>query len=171
MTIITAIPMNDDHIAGHFAKAERFVFVDEQGSTLAEIANPVAGNECKSVLAELLQAQGARRIVLKNIGSKMLGKLLGSGLAVYQASQGRLAMADMLSNESGHLTELTSAEQGSASRCAGGLAITAREAVNALPVAALAKGVAASQPPDNSRVVRVTVSATTRNVVKSKHNR
>ena len=76
MTIITAIPMNDDHIAGHFAKAERFVFVDEQGSTLAEIANPVAGNECKSALAELLQAQGARRIVLKNIGSKMLGKLL-----------------------------------------------------------------------------------------------
>ncbi len=120
MTIITAIPMNDDHIAGHFAKAERFVFVDEQGSTLAEIANPVAGNECKSALAELLQAQGARRIVLKNIGSKMLGKLLGSGLAVYQASQGRLAMADMLSNESGNLTELTSAEQGSASRCAEG---------------------------------------------------
>lgn len=120
MTIITAIPMNDDHIAGHFAKAERFVFVDEQGGTLAEIANPVAANECKGALAELFNAHGASRIVLKHIGSKMLGKLLDNGLTVYQASQGRLAMADMLSNESGNLTELTSAEQGSASRCAEG---------------------------------------------------
>ena len=40
MTTITAIPMKDDHIAGHFAKAERFVFIDEQGTTLKEIANP-----------------------------------------------------------------------------------------------------------------------------------
>ncbi|MCR3970048.1 NifB/NifX family molybdenum-iron cluster-binding protein [Aeromonas veronii] len=140
MTIITAIPMNDDHIAGHFAKAERFVFVDEQGSTLAEIANPVAGNECKSALAELLQAHGARRIVLKNIGSKMLGKLLGSGLAVYQASQGRLAMADMLSNESGNLTELTSAEQGSASRCAEGAGHHGKGSRQCAPRGRLGKG-------------------------------
>ncbi|WP_362793964.1 NifB/NifX family molybdenum-iron cluster-binding protein [Aeromonas allosaccharophila] len=82
MTIITAIPMNDDHIAGHFAKAERFVFVDEQGCTLAESANLVAGNECKSALVELFSAHGASRIVLKYIGSKMLGKLFCSGLAI-----------------------------------------------------------------------------------------
>ena len=140
MTIITAIPMNDDHIAGHFAKAERFVFVDEQGRSLAEIANPVAANECKGTLAELFLAQGACRIVLKNIGSKMLGKLLGSGLVVYQANQGRLAIADMLSNESGNLTELTSAEQGSASRCAEGTGHRGKGIHQCAPRGRLGKG-------------------------------
>ncbi|MGN5046658.1 NifB/NifX family molybdenum-iron cluster-binding protein [Aeromonas sp. 23P] len=91
-------------------------------------------------MAELLQAQGARRIVLKNIGSKMLGKLLGSGLAVYQASQGRLAMADMLSNESGNLTELTSAEQGSASRCAEGAGHHGKGSRQCAPRGRLGKG-------------------------------
>ncbi|MEV3810369.1 hypothetical protein [Aeromonas allosaccharophila] len=42
MTIITAIPMNDDHIAGHFAKAERFVFVDEHGRFTRRLVATVA---------------------------------------------------------------------------------------------------------------------------------
>lgn len=120
MTIITAIPMKDDHIAGHFAKAERFVFIDEQGTTLKEISNPIAPNECKGMLADLFRTHGANRVVLKNIGKKMLKKLLDNGLSVYQALQGRLAISKMLKNDSTSLIQLVSADQGQESACSHG---------------------------------------------------
>ena len=73
--MITAIPMNKDHVASHFTKADSFVFLDDNGQILVERINPTLDANCagKSQLLALLKAENAQRIIVRNIGERMLG--------------------------------------------------------------------------------------------------
>ncbi|MCW8328486.1 hypothetical protein MD588_06650 [Photobacterium sp. SDRW27] len=112
--MITAIPMNEDRIANHFTKAENILFINEQGEEVSRHANPVLRANCasKKDLLNLLIQQRAERIVVRNIGRQMLGKLLSHQLAVFQTHCGRRNTAELTNPEAIGLVSLTGAEQG-----------------------------------------------------------
>lgn len=112
--MITAIPMNENHIANHFSKAEHFLFINEQGVEISRHANPVQGAHCagKKELLKLLLEQQAKRIVVRNIGRQMLGKLLSHQLAVVQTDSGRRSAVELVNSEAVGLVALTDPEQG-----------------------------------------------------------
>ena len=41
-----AIPMNNDHIAGHFTKAHSLLLCDDTGAPLEQLANPAQDANC-----------------------------------------------------------------------------------------------------------------------------
>ncbi|OLQ75491.1 hypothetical protein BIT28_22925 [Photobacterium proteolyticum] len=112
--MITAIPMNDDHIASHFSKAEHFLFINEQGVEVSRHENPALAAHCagKKALLKLLLQHHAERVVVRNIGQKMLGKLLSHQLSVTQTDSGRRSAQELVSSETAGLFSLTEADQG-----------------------------------------------------------
>lgn len=112
--MITAIPMNEDRIANHFTKAENFVFINEQGEEVSRHANPAHSIHCagKQNLLDLLIQQHAERIVVRNIGMQMLGKLLAHQLTVFQTNGGRRNTVELANPEAAGLVPLTEADQG-----------------------------------------------------------
>nr|WP_321238608.1 NifB/NifX family molybdenum-iron cluster-binding protein [uncultured Tolumonas sp.] len=116
--MITAIPMNKDHVASHFTKADSFVFLDDNGQILGERNNPALDANCagKSQLLALLKAENAQRIIVRNIGERMLGKLLESQFDVFQTQCGRQSATELSSEKANLLTQLTSPSQGRQSR-------------------------------------------------------
>ena len=112
--MITAIPMNKDRVASHFTKADSFVFLDDNGQILGEKINPALDANCagKSQLLALLKAENAQRIIVRNIGERMLGKLLESKFDVYQTQCGRQSAAELSSEKANVLIQLTSPSQG-----------------------------------------------------------
>lgn len=112
--MITAIPMNEDRIANHFSKAENFLFINEQGEEVSRHDNPVHNSHCagKKDLLELLIRQHAERIVVRNIGKQMLGKLLAHRLAVFQTNSSRRGTVELANPEAAGLITLTEADQG-----------------------------------------------------------
>ncbi|RWX56064.1 NifB/NifX family molybdenum-iron cluster-binding protein [Photobacterium chitinilyticum] len=112
--MITAIPMNENHIANHFSKAEHFLFINEQGVEISRYPNPVQGAHYagKKELLKLLLEQQAKRIVVRNIGQQMLGKLLSHQLAVVQTDSGRRSAVELVNSEAVGLVSLTDPEQG-----------------------------------------------------------
>ena len=88
--MITAIPMKEDRVASHFTKADSFVFVNENGDVLSRKANPALNANCsgKKDLLAMLLAENAKRVIVRNIGERILGKLLESQFAVFQTSCG-----------------------------------------------------------------------------------
>lgn len=112
--MITAIPMKGDHVASHFTKADSFVFVNENGDVLSRKANPALKANCsgKKDLLDMLQAENAQRVIVRNIGERILGKLLESQFAVYQTSCGRQSVKELVSEQADKLTHMTSPSQG-----------------------------------------------------------
>lgn len=112
--MITAIPVNDDRVANHFTKANYLAFVDERGVELSRIENPARGADCsgKRKLVDLLVQQRVSRVVVRNIGEQMLGKLLGHQIAVYQTDCGRRLFTEMCAPNTSVLTELNKPDQG-----------------------------------------------------------
>ena len=112
--MITAIPMNEDRIANHFSKAEAFLFIDEQGEEVSRHANPVHGGHCggKKGLVELLVREHAERIIVRNIGQQMLGKLLAHRLNVFQSDSGRRSTVELVNPDAAGLVAVTEAAQG-----------------------------------------------------------
>lgn len=112
--MITAIPMNNDHIASHFSKAEHFLFINDQGVEVSRHENPVLAAHCagKKALLKLLLQHHAERVVVRNIGQKMLGKLLSHRLSVVQTDSGRRSAQELVSSETAGLFSLTEADQG-----------------------------------------------------------
>lgn len=109
--MIFAIPYQNERIAGHFTKAEQFLFTDQNTSELKE--NPaLKGRGCggkKSLLA-LLKSQYTDVVLIRNIGEKMLANLLKANIRVFRTN-GRISLeAINLSS----LTELTKPSQGRA---------------------------------------------------------
>lgn len=107
--MIFAIPYQNERIAGHFTKAEQFLFTDQNTSELKE--NPaLRGEGCggkKSLLA-LLKSQHTDVVLIRNIGEKMLANLLKANIRVFRTN-GRISLETVnLSN----LTELTKPSQG-----------------------------------------------------------
>lgn len=103
-TMITAIPMKDEHIASHFSKADSVLMINEQAEVVASFINPALTSGCdgKRKLVELIQAHGANRVIVRNIGQQLLSKLLNQQLEVFHAKNGRTEIA-YFANE--HLAE------------------------------------------------------------------
>ena len=112
--MITAIPMNEDRIANHFSKAEKFLFINEHGEEVSRHANPVylAQSAGKKALLHMLIQQGADRVIVRNIGQRMLGKLLDHRLGVFQIERGRRDISELAKPEATGVITLTEAEQG-----------------------------------------------------------
>ena len=112
--MITAIPMTETRISGHFSRADHFVFLNDQGEVVARCANPALDGECsgKEALLTLLSEQGAERIVVRHVGQKMLGELLERRLEVFRVGHGSNGVADLVDPQARHLMPLTEAGQG-----------------------------------------------------------
>ncbi|MBV7314706.1 NifB/NifX family molybdenum-iron cluster-binding protein [Shewanella sp. NIFS-20-20] len=84
-----AIPISRDHMASHFTKAKTIALYDSHGA-ISQFDNPAidpnakSGCAAKKAMLNLIKRQGAKAIIVQNIGERMLGKLLSAGIAVYQ---------------------------------------------------------------------------------------
>lgn len=112
--MITAIPMNDDRVASHFTKADCLVFLDERGVEINRIDNPALAANCagKQKMVDLLAEQQVNRVVVRNIGEQILGKLLARQFAVYQTNCGRRLASDLGNPVASGLVQLNQASQG-----------------------------------------------------------
>ena len=112
--MITAIPMNDDWVANHFTKANYLLFLDEQGTEINRVDNPALVATCagKQKMIDLLAGQQVDRIVVRNIGEQMLGKLLARQFAVYQTNCGRRPASELVDPAATGLVQLIQASQG-----------------------------------------------------------
>lgn len=112
--MITAIPMNDDRVASHFTKANCLVFFDERGVEVSRFDNPALAATCagKQKLIDLLCEQQVDRIVVRNIGEQMLGKLLALQFAVYQTDCGRHSVYELADPVATVLAPMLQASQG-----------------------------------------------------------
>ena len=84
--MITAIAMKEDRIASHFTKADRFIFMDQNGEIKAQKNNPAVNNvNCsgKNEILALLKGENIDQVIVRNIGQQILAKLLEKGFAVY----------------------------------------------------------------------------------------
>jgi len=109
-----AIPMNNDHIAGHFTKAQSLLMCDDTGAQLEQLANPALDANCsgKQSLLDLLASHQIQRVVVRNIGERMLGKLLEQGFEVHNLSRGRADLAQIIDEAVQRPNLLTRADQG-----------------------------------------------------------
>ncbi|MDC0612477.1 dinitrogenase iron-molybdenum cofactor [Vibrio sp.] len=89
--MITALPIVDNQLSNHFTKAHHFVFVDDNGALICSAPNPSLGAGCsgKKHLVDMLLANHADRVVVKNIGAKMLSRLFESKIEVLMTDKGR----------------------------------------------------------------------------------
>ena len=112
--MITAIPMNDDRVASHFTKANYLVFLDERGVEINRLDNPAREANCagKQKMVDLLAEQQVQRVVVRNIGEQMLGKLLARQFAVYQTRCGRRLASELADPLASDLVLLDQASQG-----------------------------------------------------------
>jgi len=111
--MITAIMVNEDRISSHFTKAESLLLIDEQGQVVERLINPAISADCKGkqALVRLIN-QHAKRIVVRNIGERILEKLLDHKISVYQANSSRLSMEELANPKSDAMTPLTEPSQG-----------------------------------------------------------
>ncbi|WP_024873329.1 NifB/NifX family molybdenum-iron cluster-binding protein [Tolumonas lignilytica] len=112
--MITAIPMNEDRIANHFSKADHFVFVNENGDVLSRMVNPALNANCsgKNALLTLLQAENTQQIFVRNIGERILGKLLENQFAVFQVNSNRQNISELVTADTNNFMQMTSPSQG-----------------------------------------------------------
>ncbi|NOI67183.1 NifB/NifX family molybdenum-iron cluster-binding protein [Vibrio sp. 99-8-1] len=110
--MIYAIPHNRNCVANHFMKASQFAFINQENSSIDYMHNPAAlGNSScqdKKSLLSLISSMKADAVIVRNIGERALGKLLSSGIRVFQVT----AQTPLASAINSPMTELTSAEQG-----------------------------------------------------------
>ena len=112
--MITAIPLLDGAVSSHFTKADALLLLDASGNEIARHANPARQANCagKQSLLTLLQQQGVTRVIVRNIGEQMLGKLLSRQMAVFQSRCGRLQPQELACAQEENLIALTQASQG-----------------------------------------------------------
>ncbi|MCE0492582.1 NifB/NifX family molybdenum-iron cluster-binding protein [Vibrio salinus] len=95
--MITAVPVMDNRLSNHFTKAHHFIFVKDTGELVSSAPNPALDSGCsgKSRLLEMLKSNHAKRVLVKNIGSRMLSRLFECEIKVIMAEKGQ--SADLLS--------------------------------------------------------------------------
>ena len=107
--MIFAIPYQNERIAGHFTKAERFLFTDKKHTISKDNPALVSGGcSGKKSLFTLLKNQKTDAVLIRNIGQKMLAKLLNANIRVFRASS-HVSLETLQLSE---LTELTEVSQG-----------------------------------------------------------
>ncbi|TCI01717.1 hypothetical protein EZV61_17250 [Corallincola luteus] len=111
--MITAIPMDSDTVASHFSKATSFVFFNEEGKAIGSKQNPALRANCqgKAKLLQMLAEYRVERLVVRNIGEKMLQRLLSLSFSVFHLSSGRVDLSEVVKRNS-PLTPLTHFSQG-----------------------------------------------------------
>lgn len=110
--MIYAIPHNRNCVANHFMKASQFAFINQNNSSIDYMHNPAAlGNSScqdKKSLLSLINEMKADAVIVRNIGERALGKLLNSGIRVFQVGA-QTPLSDAINSP---MKELTSATQG-----------------------------------------------------------
>ena len=106
--------MNEDRLSGHFSRAESLLLVNERGEKISRHVNPALDGGCsaKRDLLDLLVRQDVGRVVVRNIGRQMLGKLLDRGITVFKIQAGQVTLGDLVDPRTTVLSPLTDPDQG-----------------------------------------------------------
>ncbi|MFC1235916.1 NifB/NifX family molybdenum-iron cluster-binding protein [Vibrio sp. F74] len=108
--MIYAIPHSRECVANHFMKAKQFAFINADNSFIHDAINPAAGgnSSCsdKKDSITLIKKMKTDAVIVRNIGERALGKLLSSGIRVFQVAQ-QTPVASAISSSMIELTEST----------------------------------------------------------------
>jgi predicted Fe-Mo cluster-binding NifX family protein len=111
MTI--AMVVNKNRLANHFVKAPELAFFNTDNTLIKVTDNPAKASSCcsgKKATVALLQESNVTKVIVRNIGQRMLGRLLKADIQVFQSPFG--GEADAILNRLESCKELTEAEQG-----------------------------------------------------------
>ncbi|MGL6004899.1 NifB/NifX family molybdenum-iron cluster-binding protein [Aeromonas sobria] len=112
----SALMLSQGLLAGHFTRAEQLQILSPEGSIITTLANPAAAEGChgKQALLDALAHHQVGQVVVRNIGERMLGRLLAANIRVLQCRSARLPLPALLAPA--NLQLLTDASQGRPSR-------------------------------------------------------
>lgn len=87
---ITAIPINDRHIAEHFGQAVLLQLHDEYGHCIGVFDNPSTRYQCgsKRALINLLVDHDVKQVVVRQLGDKLREQLLAHDMIIIETRQG-----------------------------------------------------------------------------------
>ena len=82
----SALMLSQGLLAGHFTRAEQLQILNLEGNVIATLANPAAAEGChgKQALLDALAHHQVGQVVVRNIGERMLGRLLAANIRVLQ---------------------------------------------------------------------------------------
>ncbi|MFQ1880491.1 NifB/NifX family molybdenum-iron cluster-binding protein [Aeromonas veronii] len=112
----SALMLSQGLLAGHFTRAEQLQILNPEGNVIATLVNPAAAEGCqgKQALLDALAHHQVGQVVVRNIGERMLGRLLAVNVRVLQCRSARLPLPALLAPA--NLQPLTEASQGRPSR-------------------------------------------------------
>ncbi len=112
----SALMLSQGLLAGHFTRAEQLQILSPEGSIITTLANPAAAEGChgKQALLDALAHHQVGQVVVRNIGERILGRLLAANIRVLQCRSARLPLPALLAPA--NLQLLTDASQGRPSR-------------------------------------------------------
>jgi len=112
----SALMLSQGLLAGHFTRAEQLQILSPEGNVIATLANPAAAEGChgKQALLDALTHHQVGQVVVRNIGERMLSRLLAANIRVLQLRSARLSLPALLAPA--NLQPLTEASQGRPSR-------------------------------------------------------
>ncbi|MGL6599232.1 NifB/NifX family molybdenum-iron cluster-binding protein [Aeromonas veronii] len=108
----SALMLSQGLLAGHFTRAEQLQILNPEGNVIATLANPAAAEGChgKQALLDALAHHQVGQVVVRNIGERMLCRLLAANIRVLQCRSARLPLPALLAPA--NLQPLTEASQG-----------------------------------------------------------
>lgn len=111
-----ALMLSQGLLAGHFTRAEQLQILNPEGNVIATLTNPAAAEGChgKQALLDALAHYQVGQVVVRNIGERMLSRLLAANIRVLQCRSARLPLPTLLAPT--NLQPLTEASQGRPSR-------------------------------------------------------
>lgn len=112
----SALMLSQGMLAGHFTRAEQLQILSPEGNVIITLANPAAAEGChgKQGLLDALAHHQVGQVVVRNIGERMLGRLLAANIRVLQCRSARLPLPALLAPA--NLQLLTDSSQGRPSR-------------------------------------------------------
>ncbi|CAJ1907383.1 hypothetical protein IIDPJIOB_03812 [Aeromonas veronii] len=112
----SALMLSQGLLAGHFTRAEQLQILNPEGNVIATLTNPAVAEGChgKQALLDALAHHQVGQVVVRNIGERMLGRLLAVNIRVLQCRSARLPLPALLAPA--NLKPLTEASQGRPSR-------------------------------------------------------
>lgn len=112
----SALMLSQGLLAGHFTRAEQLQILNPEGNVIATLPNPAASEGChgKQALLDALAHHQVGQVVVRNIGERMLGRLLAANIRVLQCRSARLPLPALRAPT--NLQPLTEASQGRPSR-------------------------------------------------------
>lgn len=112
----SAIMLDKGLLAGHFTRAEQLQILSPDGCIIATLPNPAAAEGCrgKQALLDALSHHQVGQVMVRNVGERMLARLLAADIRVMQCRSARLPLPALLAPA--NLQPLTEASQGRPSR-------------------------------------------------------